>query len=74
MTIPVDRQPDYRFLIGLATGAMAALWTALWLVPHVMSDLRRRRDEVADSVVRGAQGVERYATAAKSDVATPLAL
>jgi len=45
---------------------MAGLWTALWLVPHVVSDLRRRRDDVADSVVRGAQEVERIASAAKT--------
>src|SRR5207302_6457801 len=30
------RQPDAGFLIGLATGAVAGLWTALWLVPHVV--------------------------------------
>ena len=62
-----SRQTDSGFLIGLAAGAMAGLWTALWLVPHVVSDLRRRRDCVADSVVRGAQEVGRCALAAKSD-------
>lgn len=67
MNTQTSRPADTGFLIGLATGAMAGLWTALWLVPHVIADLRRRRDRVADCVVRGAQDVERFATAAKSD-------
>jgi gas vesicle protein len=65
--VTLQRSSDSSFLIGLATGVMAGLWTALWLVPHVVSDLRRRRDDVADSVVRGAQEVERIASAAKTD-------
>ncbi len=64
---PIYRRPDYGFVIGLAAGAIAGLWTALWLMPHIASDLRRRRDDVADSVVRGAQEVERYASAMKTD-------
>ena len=67
MKTQISRPSDSGFFIGLATGAMAGLWTALWLVPHVVSDLRRRRDDVADSVVRGAQEVERIASAAKTD-------
>jgi hypothetical protein len=66
MKTQISRPSDSGFLIGLATGTMAGLWTALWLVPHVVSDLRRRRDDVADSVVRGAQEVERIASAAKT--------
>jgi hypothetical protein len=68
------QHPDYGFLIGLLTGTMAGVWAASWLAPRVVSDLRHRRDEVADSVVRGAREVERFATAVKSDAVTPHAL
>jgi gas vesicle protein len=58
---------DYGFVIGLLTGTVVGAGTAMWLAPRVVSQFRQRRDDVADAVVRGAQEVERAATALKSD-------
>ena len=58
---------DHGFVIGLLAGAVAGAGAAMWLAPRLASRLRQQRDDVADAVVRGAQEVERFATAAKSD-------
>jgi gas vesicle protein len=58
---------DYGFVIGLLTGTVVGAGAAMWLAPRVASRLRQQRDDVADAVVRGAQEVERFATASKSD-------
>jgi len=62
-------RPDHRFSVGLLAGAMAGVWLAMWAAPRLISELRRRRDDIADSVVRRARDVERYATASKTDTA-----
>lgn len=75
-----QRPRDHRFVIGLFAGAIAGVGLAMWLGPSVTRSTRRIgqaldelvsrgqdvRDDVADSVARGAHQVERYATAAKS--------
>ena len=58
---------DHGFVIGLLAGAVVGASAVMWLAPRVASRLRQQRDDVADAVVRGAQEVERFATAAKSD-------
>jgi gas vesicle protein len=61
------KRRDHGFVIGLLAGAVAGAGAAMWLAPRLASRLRQQRDDVADAVVRGAQEVERFATAAKSD-------
>ena len=58
---------DYAFAIGLLTGTVVGAGAAMWLAPRVVSQFRQRRDGVADAIVRGAQEIERVATAVKSD-------
>ena len=64
-----ERQQGHGFLIGLLAGAAAGAGLAIWLTPRV----QRVRNDVADSVVRGAREVERLATAAKTDGLCPTA-
>jgi gas vesicle protein len=60
---------DFGFAAGLLTGAVFGAGLAIWFAPRVASELRQRRDDVADAVLRGAREVERYAAAVKSDSA-----
>jgi gas vesicle protein len=70
---------DYRFAIGLLTGACIGVGLALWLAPRPVSELAERvtasvdrltnrgldiRDEIAATVAPGAHEVERVATTA----------
>jgi len=117
MDVQMQRDRDYRFVIGLVTGAFVGAGLALWLTPRSASELGERmtgtakrfgqqatervgkavgeltrkgqvvRDDVAETVARGAHEVEqaarqvargaheveRYATAAKSET-SPRAL
>jgi len=75
------RHRDYGFVLGLLTGTVVGAGLAALLAPRAAAEVRTRlsnaagevarrgnglRDDVADSVVRGAHEVERMATAAKS--------
>jgi gas vesicle protein len=80
MDAETQKPRDHRFKIGLLTGAVVGVGLAMWLGPGVTRSTRRIgralnklasqgqdvRDEVADTVARGAHQVERYAIAAKS--------
>jgi gas vesicle protein len=103
-TSPTQKTRDYRFVLGLITGAVLGAGLGMLLAPRSAVEFRGRlatsakglgktaseryqqaaarvdtvakeytskgqaiRDSVADSVVRGAQRVERYAKEAKTD-------
>jgi gas vesicle protein len=73
---------DHRLAIGFLLGTAVGAGLMMWLAPRAASELRQRvtesaknlrqraqgvRDDVAETVVRGAREVERYAAAAKTD-------
>lgn len=76
-----QKNPDYSFGIGLLTGAVIGAGLAIWLAPRAASELRQRvagaarsfgeqvqavRDDIMTAVAKGADEVERYATAGTS--------
>ena len=75
-----------RFAIGLLTGTCIGAGLALWLAPRTRSELAERatesvdrltnkgldvRDEIAATVARGAQEVERVAAGAMNSRTVP---
>lgn len=82
MTTYNQEHRNYGFAIGLLTGTFVGAGLMMWLAPRTASEVRQRvadsakdlgkrgqgvRDDLADTVARGAREVERFATAAKSD-------
>jgi gas vesicle protein len=82
MDTQIKDSRDYRLAFGLLAGTAIGAGLMIWLAPRATSELRQRvtdsarnirqrangvRDEAADTVVRGAREVERYAEAAKSE-------
>ena len=82
MTANNQEHRDYGFAIGLLAGTFVGAGLMMWFAPRTTSEVRKRvadsardlskrgqgvRNDVADTVARGAREVERFASAAKSD-------